>query len=338
MESFENLISQLATKSNMSNKDILNAVNKKHSEMNGLITKEGAVYLIAKDMDIQLPETHRSDIQIRNVTIGMKNINVIGRIFRISKITEFKKSNGNPGRVTNIFIGDVTGYVRIPFWDEQVKLIEDHILNLGDVVQITNAFAKENNFGEIELSLGKFGGVNAIEDFVELPSADELSKMFLKIFPEKTTISNIVSGGNFEIKGTIANIFEGNFLFQVCSLCNGKLTNGLCSQHGDAMPSNEMILSFILDDGTGDLRCVSFREVAEKICDIKAKELSGIEPDMKYNLIKGKLLGKEVILMGRVRKNTMYDRLEMTVNDIKAINPLEEIKRLVEDIELMTGV
>ncbi len=337
MDYFENLVTELSNKSKIGKEDILSAVDKRYSEMNGLITKEGAVYLVGKEMNIELSENPKEGPQIRNITAGMRNVSVIGRIFRISKITEFKKSNGATGRVTNIFIGDVTGYIRIPFWDDQVKLIEDNTLNLGDVIQVGNAFARDNTFGDVELSLGKFGTIRQIEDFIELPSVEDLSKMFLKIFPEKTTISNVISGGNFEIKGTIAHLFEGNFLFQVCSMCNGKLTNNTCAQHGEVTPNNEMVVSFILDDGTGDLRCVLFRDIAEKFCDISGKELSEMDIERRYERIKDKILGKELILIGRVRKNRISDGLEMTVNDFKAINPLEESKRLVDDVEFMVG-
>ncbi|MEK6910133.1 MAG: hypothetical protein AABW61_03600 [Candidatus Aenigmatarchaeota archaeon] len=334
---FDFLLAELINKSNLKKDDILNLVDKRYLEMKDLITKEGAVYLVARELGIDLPDNTTDRVPIRNILPGMRNVNVIGRIFRISKINEFIKSNGAVGRVSNIFIGDNTGFIRIPLWDEQVKLLEENTISLADVIQVNNGLARENAFGDVEISLGKFSSINHIEGHVELPSTEDLSKMFFSMSPERTDTSSVTPGGNFEIKGTILQLFKGNFLFDVCPMCGGKVESSRCIEHGDVIPSHALVLSFILDDGTGDLRCVLFREVAERMCGITSEELSGTEPETRYHLLSDKLLGKEFVLSGRVKKNKLYERLEMMVNDFKDINPLEESKKLLDELELMVG-
>ncbi len=333
---FNLLITELENKSNLKKDDILNLVDKKYLEMKDLITKEGALYLVAHELDIDLPETP-SRIPIKNITPGMRNVSVIGRIFRISKIIEFTKSNGTVGRVSNIFIGDNTGFVGIPLWDEQIKLLEENSISIGDVVQISNGLARENIFGGVEISLGRFGGLIPIEDYVELPSVENLSKMSFHISPERTNIANVTVGGNFEIKGTIVQLFKGNFLFDVCSMCGSKVENKKCMEHGEVNPSQAMVLSFVLDDGTEDLRCVLFRETAEKLCNISPEELSRLDTEERYQTLANRVLGKEFIFIGKVKKNKLFDKLEMMVNDFKDINPLEESKKLLNELELMVG-
>lgn len=334
---FDVLVNEIVGKSNLKKDDILNLVDKKYSEMKDLITKEGAVYLVAREFDVELTQNQFGRISIKNISPGMRNVNAVGRIFKLSKINEFVKSNGSKGRVSNIFIGDNTGFVRIPLWDEQVKLLEENTISIGDVIQISNGMSRENVFGDVEISLGRFGSINTIENY-ELPSVEELSKMFFNISPERTYISNIVSGGNFEIKGTVVQLFKGNFLFEVCPMCGNKIENSRCLEHGDVTPSHALVLSFILDDGSDDVRCVLFRDVAEKMSNTTAEKLSGITADERYQLLSEKLVGKEFILEGRVRKNKMFDRIEMMVNEFKDINPLEESKKLLDEIELMVGV
>lgn len=335
---FDFLITELENKSNLKKDDILNLVDKKYLEMKDLITKEGAVYLVARELDINLPEFSTGRASIKSVVPGMRNVNLIGRIFRVSKINEFTKTNGTAGRVVNISIGDNTGFIRIPLWDEQVKLLEENAISIGDIIQISNGFARENIFGDVEISLGRFGSIHPLEDYVELPSTEDLSKIFFNISPERTDISNIVSGGNFEIKGTIVQLFRGNFLFAICSMCGGRVENNRCIEHGDVTPSYALVISFIMDDGTSDLRCVLFREAAERMCGATAEELSGLYLEKRYQLLSSKLSGREFVLSGRVKRNKLYDRLEMIVNDFKDINPLEESKRLVDELELMVGV
>lgn len=335
---FNLLVTELENKSNLKKDDILNLVDKRYLEMKDLITKEGAIYLVARELDINLSENPTGRMPIRNITLGMRNVNVIGRIFKVSKINEFIKSNGSAGRVCNIFIGDNTGFIRIPLWDEQVKLLEENTISLGDIIQVNNGLARENTFGDVEISLGRFGSINHIEVYVELPSTEDLSKMFSNMSLERTDISSVTSGGNFEIKGTVVQLFRGNFLFDVCPMCGGKIESSRCIEHGDVISSHALVLSFILDDGTGDLRCVLFREVAEKMCGITSEELSEVDSENRYQLLSDKLLGKEFILSGRMKKNKLYDRLEMMVNDFKDINPLEESNKLLDELELMVGV
>ncbi len=334
---FDILVAELENKTSLKKDDILNLVNKKYLEMKDLITKEGAVYLIAREFDVNLPENSSGRVPIRNIMPGMRNVNIIGRIFKISKINEFIKSNGIAGRVANIFVGDNTGFVRVPLWDEQVKLLEDSTISIGDAIRVSNGIARENAFGDVEIALGKFGAINAIEDYVELPSAEDLLKMSFNISPERALISNIVSGGNFEIKGAVVQIFKGNFIFSVCPMCDNKVEGNNCIEHGDVNPSHKLVLSFVLDDSTDDLRCVLFREIAERACNVTPEELTELNLEERYQLLCNKLLGRELILSGKVKKNKLYDRLEMMVGDFKSINPLEESKKLVDELELMVG-
>ena len=92
-------------------------VDKKYADLSGLITKEGAALLVANELGIKLNNTVRRP-SIKDLQSGMKNVSVTGRIFRISDVTGFKKSDGSAGKVANVFIGDETGFVRIPLWNE----------------------------------------------------------------------------------------------------------------------------------------------------------------------------------------------------------------------------
>ncbi|MBI2542853.1 MAG: hypothetical protein HYW24_01585 [Candidatus Aenigmarchaeota archaeon] len=337
MSSFENLVKEMGSKSNLKEDEILKLVNEKYGEMQNLITKEGALYLVAKEFGVNISENYGNGMTIKNIVSGMKNISFVGRIFKISKINEFKKSNGQTGKVANVFLGDESSHIRLPLWDEQVKLLEEGVISMGDIVRINNAMVRENVFGDVEISLGKFGAIANVEDFVELPPVEELSRRFMTNMPEKTSISDVATGGIFEIKGTIVSIFKGNYLFDVCPMCGTKTENKQCIEHGDVAPSPAFVFSFLIDDGTGDLRCVLFRETAEKFCGVTSGELHELEPDRRYELLNSRMLGNDAMMTGKIKKNMLFNRLEMMVNDFKTINPLEESKRLVDELELMVG-
>ena len=329
------VVEKIEKQTNLSRSEIMEKVSRKYKELGGLITKEGAAYLVARDLGIELPSAFRR-LQMKDIAPGMKNINVCGRIFRISQINEFERSDGSKGKVVNMIISDGTNYLRVPLWNEQAELVESESVKLGDTIQLTNGLAKENVFGDIEIVLGRFGGIREIEDTMEFSSVEELSKKFLSMSMERVLIKDIVPG-NFEIKATVVYAFKGKFLFSTCPVCSSSLDGEKCQEHGTVEPNHALVVSCLADDNTGDLRIVFFRELAEKVCGISSNELVSMEIEERYKTIKNNLLGRELIISGRVRKNKISDRLEMMANDFKDINVLEESKRLAEQIELKVG-
>lgn len=332
----DEILDKIEKQSKLPRSEIMEKIDRKYGELDGLITKEGAAYLIARDLGINLP-TAVKRLQMKNVVSGMKNINVSGRIFRISPVNEFERMDGNKGKVVNLFVSDGSSFLRVPLWNEQVDMIANETVKLGDTVQITNGMSRENIFGDVEISLGKYGGIRQIEDTSEFPSESDLSKMFLSMSSARVLLKDIIPG-NFEVKATIANVFKGKFLFGVCPVCTSSLEENKCREHGTVDPNYALVLSCIADDNTDDLRTVFFRELAERVCGISTQELALMEPEERYEKISGKLLGRELIISGKVKKNKMFDRLEMMANDFKDINVLEEINKLADEIELRSGV
>ncbi|MEM7825992.1 MAG: hypothetical protein QW412_04020, partial [Candidatus Aenigmatarchaeota archaeon] len=150
--------------------------------------------------------------------------------------------------------------------------------------------------------------------------------------PERALIKNIVPG-SFEVLASIVHVFKSNFLFKVCPVCGIAIEQSKCSEHGDVEPNPALVVSCIVDDGSGDMRAVFFRETAERLLEAEAEEIADLDEEKRYELIAEKLMGRELILQGRVRKNKIFDRLELIVNEFKDIDVLEESKRLADEIE-----
>jgi ssDNA-binding replication factor A large subunit len=123
-------------------------------------------------------------------------------------------------------------------------------------------------------------------------------------------------------------------LFDVCSICGDKLIQNKCQEHGEVEPSKALVISCVVDDSTSSIRAVFFRELAERIITTQVSELASLDSEKRYELIKERLLGKELILIGKVKKNKIFNRLELIVNEVKDLNALEESKKLVEALEL----
>jgi ssDNA-binding replication factor A large subunit len=327
----EEILNQLEKQSGTSRKELMEMINKKQRSMSGLVSPEGAAYLVARDLGVMLSDSTRK-IDIKNVISGMKKVNIVGRIFRISPLVDFKKQDGSSGRVVNIFIGDGTGYLRIPLWNEQANMAEEEMIKIGDVIQIFNGMARENTFGDIEVSVGKYGTIRQSEEAIDLPSAEQMSKRYFSLVPERVPIKELTPG-NFEISGIVIDVFKSNFIFTTCSICGGTVYETKCPEHGEVECNPALVFSCLVDDGTGDVRAVFFRDLAEKILGVTAGEMKKLELEERFKLVKEKIIGKEFVLIGRVKKNKMFERIEMVVNGCKDLNVLEESKRLADEIE-----
>jgi replication factor A1 len=305
----ERLLEELEKKSGLKREEIMKKIERKINELDNLITVEGAIYLVARELGIELPSERRR-VTISSIVPGMRRVSFIGRVFKISRVVEF--GVGRKGKVVNLYIGDSTGYVKVPLWNEQVNFVNQKKITVGSLVQIINGYAKEGIYGEVEVSLGRLGMLKVLEtENPEIPTAEELSQRFSSF--ERAKIKD-VKPGNFEIVGFIVKIFKADYVYK---------------SDGEKM----MIIPTLIDDGTGDIRVSFFRELAETLAGTSVDELEKIEEEKRKSFLEERLLGKEIIVEGRVKKNEVYDRLEMIATNIKPFNPTEESYKLVEELE-----
>ena len=95
--------------------------------------------------------------KINEIKVGMNGLNVVGKVLDIGKVRTFARKDGSTGKVANITIGDETGKIRVTLWDAKA---ENPGVKAGDIVEIMNAYARENTFSNsTELQLGSGGGI-----------------------------------------------------------------------------------------------------------------------------------------------------------------------------------
>ena len=342
MAPLEDLLGKIENQTNMERDDIKNRIEAKKKELLDMVSEEGAAHLVAKELGVNLMNNERRKLDLVNILSGMRNVTAAGRVFKISNIVNFKKNTGAEGRVVNLFVGDNTGFVRVVLWNDQVNMVEDELIKVEDLVQISGAFARENIYGDVELSIGKFGRIfdiseEASAEGIDFPSATDLNRVFSSPRKSRIPIKNI-SPGQFEIRCVIVDVIRGNFIFNTCPECGGKVNESdgkyTCEQHGDVEPKPEMVVSFIADDGTGALRVVAFRDLAERLTTTTASKLRTLGVDERYTTVSGSILGKEYIIHGNVKKNRRFDRLEMVADNLQNLNISEERERLAELLKM----
>lgn len=289
----------------LSVEEIERRVEAKRAKLSGLVSKEGAVQIVAAELGINFDQER---LKISELVHGMRRANVIGKILEIYPVREFNK-NGREGRVCNMLVADESSNTKVVLWDaHHIDLVKNGKLLKGDVVEISNASVRN---GEIHL-----GGFSDIKK-----SKEKFDKVFVeKTFAEKKII-DAKQGDKFKTRAVIVQVFEPRF-FEVCPNCKKKAVNKICNEHGNVQAIKRALLSIVLDDGSETIRGVLFGEQINKL-GLSDNDIFSIDQFM--NKREG-LLGEERIFCGNIRNNMNMN--ELNVEDIMEINTNELIKNL----------
>jgi replication factor A1 len=94
---------------------------------------------------------------IQDLRHGMKKVNVEAEVLETPKPSLVYTRYGNSIMVTNAWIADETGKIKLCLWNEQANSIAE-----GDTIQIKNA-AVSTFKGERQLNLGKTGTITVLQ-------------------------------------------------------------------------------------------------------------------------------------------------------------------------------
>ncbi len=335
MFSIKDMVKEISKVANLPEDDIKKRIEEKQIELSGLVSPEGAAYIVGKELGVNLiKETVDRRLKIKNIVPGMRSVDVAGRVVRISKRRDFEREGRTKG-VVNVMLGDETGVLGLSLWNEEIDMLNSLGINVGEVISIRNGYVKENGRGGIELRLGRSGKIAKSE--VNMPEIDEIRDDFGAI--KVKNISEISEEEYVEVRASLVQVFGRNPFFEVCPKCELRLEkegNGWkCKEHGKVEPKYNLILSGVIDDGSGNIRVVFFRELAEKVfgmdmASLRKLALSGDETLKIYENIQ---MGKEFIIRGRAKKNQFTEKMEIVANDVEEINPKRETEKLLSKME-----
>ncbi len=95
--------------------------------------------------------------QIDMLRQGMKKINLKAEVLETNPPSKVMTQYGNSATISNVYIGDKTGKVKLCLWNEQANYV-----STGDIIQIENASVSTYK-GEKQLALGKTGTVSILK-------------------------------------------------------------------------------------------------------------------------------------------------------------------------------
>jgi len=324
---YDEIIDKIVSEKGLSREEIELKIDGKLKKLSGLISREGAVHIIANEIGVNVfYDLGKKRFKISELRAGMRGVEVLVRVVRKYDVREFKTEK-REGRVGNVLVGDESGVLRMVCWDDGCidKLSS---ANDGDILKVMNCYARDNN-GFVEIHLG---GGGDFEVNPEGESVGQVSEARSSFGQKLIRLKDIKEGEFVNIFGTVVQVFEPRF-YDACGECSKKLVlegdSYVCSAHGKVAPKSVPIVNAFFDDGTGNVRVVGFREIGAKMLGISVEELLGLKEDVPaFEKIRSKVLGSQFILNGKVIKNEMFDRLELVANDGREAKPEEIISLL----------
>jgi ssDNA-binding replication factor A large subunit len=319
----EEIKNKIVQSGKLSPDDLDTKIKEKINELSGLISEEGAAHIIANELGVELVNAEQSKLKIKEIYAGMRTVTTVGKVIRKFDVREFAKGD-KTGKVCSLVLGDETGTVRVVFWNEQVDLLDN--VNPDDIVLVNDGYVRENN-NDREIHLGKSGEIVVNPGGVVINSVREGPSFERKNINE---LSSEVESA--EILGTIVQVFDPRF-FNVCSNCNKRVTENegksSCVTHGEVPPSVSYVMNAVIDDGTGTIRTVFWKNQTNHLLGKEEKDMVLYKENPgSFEDIKNELLGEQFKLMGRVKRNDMFDRLEFNAQLVQKADPKEEIARL----------
>ena len=334
--SYDEIVERIKKEKGLSDKEISERVKAKLDKLSDLISKEGAAHLIANELGVKIFDNISRELKIDKIFFGMKSVSFVGKVVKLYPVNEYsKEKNGKKweGKVCNMLIGDETGVIRVVMWDtNHISEIERGNLQEGSVLKINGGYVRDNNGREVHLGNQSRLVINPAGVNVIVRAKDGYS---FRNEPSSKMIGEFNDGELVNTRGTIVQVFEPRF-YEACPECNKKLEiegdKFRCKEHGVVKENLVPIMNLFLDDGSGNIRVVAFRDIAELLIGLeKEKVLELRENPELFEEVKKELLGKELIVRGRVRKNEMFDRLELSANSVEEVNPANLLVELEKE-------
>ncbi len=310
-------INKIIEDTGLTRKEIQNLVGDKKNELKGLISDEGALFIIAKELGVDIKSENKEllkdiDISITDITQNMKNMTLFGRIKEIYNTNNFKKNDGTNGFVGSFLLHDSTGDARIVLWDDQVKIFNEPNFENNELVKIINGNAKKGRYGDIEIHVGRYGKVILSPDDVDY-------KKYPKISFKLININDI----NLNLKSIL---LEGKVI-QISPIREFIKKDG----------GSGRVNSLTLLDSTGSIRITFWNEDIEKLSTLKVNDtisITNLNPRLST-------LDQKTIEL-TANKNTIVTKkkieLDIKGEFIKNIKSLQQSKGVVSFDGIITSV
>jgi len=198
-ELLDNILNQ---KPEFTREDILDRVRQKKEKIGpGYLTDQGALFLIAEDLKVTLMQTFKAEVNLKDLSIGAKDVSVKSRVLNISPARQFSRKDGSPFLLRTMTIYDNDSTVSVKLWDEKANLPGIEKLKPGDLIKIIKAYVKSDLNGSPTINVGSGSNIESANKESKICPIDDLA---VDVSDVKENQSNLVVLG--KIDGNITTL------------------------------------------------------------------------------------------------------------------------------------
>jgi len=174
LSEFEELISKLLEKvPELSRSVIEERINEKKEKVGaGYLTDQGAIFLVAADLGVSLEQTQKTEVELKDLYIGAKEVTLQGRVLNISPTKQFTKKDGSSFSLRTITVYDNNSTASVKLWDEKANLPGIEELKPGDLIKIIKAYVKSDLTGAPTINIGSGASIETSDSQSDIVSID----------------------------------------------------------------------------------------------------------------------------------------------------------------------
>jgi replication factor A1 len=125
----------------LSREEFERRVEEKEKETGGLLDTHTAAILVVGELG-------RSHVKIRDITRKASICSFFGKVIHADPLHEFTRSDGNPGVLARVTLGDETGQIVALLWDERAMMVQE--ISSDEVVEV---IGKPSRSGALEITV-----------------------------------------------------------------------------------------------------------------------------------------------------------------------------------------
>ena len=172
--SIDNLYQKLL-ESGFSEEELERQVQSKAKEFGGFMSKQGILFIIAKENGIYLNSPDVNDqfykefeeeidyddftIEISEVKESMTNIVLLGKILQVYETRDFTRKDGTPGIVGSFLLGDISQTIKVILWDDKVDITKNDFFRKNELIRIIGGYCRMGRDNNLEVHLGRKGKI-----------------------------------------------------------------------------------------------------------------------------------------------------------------------------------
>ena len=197
MSEFEELLEKIQEqKPELTKQDIDDKIKQKMEKIGpGYLTDEGALFLIAGDLGISLKQNLKTEIGLKDIYVGAKDVSIESRVLNISPTKQFSRKDGSPFLLRTMTVYDNDSAVSVKLWDEKANLPGIEELKPGDLIKIIKAYVKSDLNGSPTINVGSGSNIESTNKESEIRQIDDLTIDASEI---KENQSNLVVSGKID--------------------------------------------------------------------------------------------------------------------------------------------